>query len=81
MPPNVVALTPNVNKCSLGIVTHDDDYRTDLGEDTVVMTVRLTREKHDQLRAIAAHEHRTLAGEIRRLVDSRIHAFEQPTRP
>ena len=62
-------------------MTYDDDLRDELGEEVVVMTVRLTREKHDRLRAIAAHEHRTPAGEIRRLVDSRIHAFEQPTRP
>ena len=58
-----------------------DELRDDLREETVVMTVRLSRDQHDQLRAIAAHEHRSLAGEIRRLVDNRIHAFEQPTRP
>jgi len=61
-------------------VTYDDDLRDELGEEVVVMTVRLTREKHDRLRAIAAHEHRSIAGEIRRLVENRIDAFEQLSR-
>ena len=81
MPLNVVALTPNVNKCSLGVVIEDDEFRDELGEDTVVMTVRLSRDQRDRLQAIAAHEDRSIAGEIPRLVKSRIHAFEQPTRP
>jgi hypothetical protein len=43
---------------------------------TVVTTVRIRREQHDRLREIAAHEHRSMGGEIRRLIDERIAAYE-----
>lgn len=35
----------------------------------VGVTVRMTREQHEALKARAASEHRTLAQELRRLVD------------
>jgi len=46
-------------------------------EDSVVTTVRLTRDQHDQLREIAAHEHRTMGGTIRLLVEQHISAYRQ----
>jgi len=52
----------------------EDDIR-DEGP-TMVTTVRLGREQHDRLREIAALEHRTMAGEIRRLIYQRIEDFD-----
>jgi hypothetical protein len=51
-------------------------------EPTVITTIRIRRDQHDRLREIAAHEHRSMGGEIRRLIDERIAAYEdrQPTR-
>ena len=54
----------------------EDDTRD---EATMVTTIRLSREQHDRLRIIAAHEHRTMAGEIRRLIYQRIEDFERAT--
>lgn len=44
--------------------------------ETVITTVRLTREQHDRLRLIAAHQHRSMGGEIRRLIDEHIIAYQ-----
>jgi len=54
----------------------EDDTRD---EATMVTTIRLSREQHDRLRIIAAHEHRSMGGEIRRLIDQRIEDFERAT--
>ncbi len=40
--------------------------------ETVVTTIRLPREQHEQLTALAEKEHRSFAGELRRLVDIRL---------
>jgi hypothetical protein len=39
---------------------------------TAIYAVRMDRSKLDRLKEIAAREHRTLAGEFRRLADERI---------
>lgn len=53
----------------------EDEPREDT--ETVITTVRLTREQHDRLRFIAAHQHRSMGGEIRRLIDEHITAYNQ----
>lgn len=40
--------------------------------DTVVTTIRLPRDQHERLTALAEKEHRSFAGELRRLVDRRL---------
>jgi len=49
----------------------------DIPEPTVITTIRIRREQHDRLREIAAHEHRSMGGEIRRLIDEHIAAYER----
>lgn len=51
----------------------EDDSR----EETIVTTIRLSRDQHDQLRDIAALEHRSMGGEIRRLISDHISAYQQ----
>lgn len=45
-------------------------------KDDVVASVRLRREQHTQLRAVAESEHRTLSQELRRLVEERLAGVE-----
>jgi len=44
--------------------------------DEVVASVRLRREQHTQLRAVAELEHRTLSQELRRLIEQRLAGVE-----
>ena len=51
-------------------VSTQEDTQTN--ETDVVTTVRLPRDVHARLREIAAAEHRTFSGEMRRLAELRI---------
>jgi len=54
-------------------MTEDEPPR----ETSVVTTVRIPRDHYDQLREIAAHEHRSMGGTIRLLVEQHISAYRQ----
>lgn len=46
--------------------------------DEIVTSVRLPRAQHDLLRRLAESEHRTLSGELRRIVAIHLSAAENP---
>lgn len=40
------------------------------------MSVRLERDVHEALKAIADREHRTISGQLRKLIDDAVHSPE-----